>query len=197
MVAAGASVTLAPKLVSGSATVTLSSAAFDSYEGAPACGGSASISNGTVASGSPGSITLTAPATPGFCHFSVSASDGTTQGGWLVVGNSAATLTKTTDPGSGTHGTTITLAATLAPGQSGGSPVGASVFFSTDAGSLQNVAAGSEQVFTGPKVIAVTNGSGVATVTLSLPVTTGTVHVTAEGPYGLGHPAVTFTETSN
>jgi hypothetical protein len=48
-------------------------------------------------------------------------------------------------------------------------------------------------------VIAVTNSSGVASVTLTLPSTTGTVTVTAEGPYGLGHPVVTpsFTETSN
>lgn len=197
MVAAGGSLTLAPKLVSGTATVTLTSAAFDSYEGAATCGGSASIANGSVASGSPGSITLTAPATAGFCHFSVSASDGTTQGGWLVVGNPAATLSKTTDPGSGTHGTTITLAATLAPGQSGGSAGGASVFFSTDAGSLQNVVVGSETVFTGSKLIAVTDGNGLATVKLTLPGTTGTVHVTVEGPYALGHPTVTFTETSN
>jgi hypothetical protein len=199
MVPASAAVTLSPKLVSGSATVTLSSAAFDSYEGAPACGGSASITNGTVASGSPGSITLTAPATAGFCHFSVSASDGTNQGGWLVVGNLAASLNKTTDPGSGTHGTAITLAVTLAPGSSGGTAGGASVFFTvpTGSGSLQNVAVGSEQVFSGNKVIAVTNSSGVATVTLTLPASTGQVNVTAEGPYELGHPIVTFTETSN
>ena len=199
MVAAGGSITLAPKLVNGTATVTLTSAAFDSYEGAAACGGSASIINGSVASGSPGSITLTAPAAAGFCHFSVSASDGTTQGGWLVVGNAAATLSKTTDPGSGTHGTTITLAATLAPGQSGGSPGGASVFFTVPPGSgtLQNVQVGSEQVFSGSKVIAVTNSSGVATVTFTLPASTGQVNVTAEGPFALGHPTATFTETSN
>jgi len=47
------------------------------------------------------------------------------------------------------------------------------------------------------KVIAVTNSSGVASVTLSLPATAGPVTVTAEGPYGLGHPTVTpFTETA-
>jgi len=142
---------------------------------------------------------LTAPATPGFCHFSVTASDGTTQGGWLVVGNPAATLSKTTDPGSGTHGTTITLAATLASGQSGGSPGGASVVLTVPpgSGSLTNVPVGSEQVFTGTKVIAVTNSSGVATVTFTLPASTGQVNVTAEGPFALGHPSVTFTEISN
>ena len=199
MVAAGGTVALAPKLVSGTTTVTLNSAAFEAYAGASACSGSTSITNGTVAVGSPGGITLTAPATPGFCHFSVTASDGTTQGGWLVVGNPAATLSKTTDPGSGTHGTTITLAATLASGQSAGSPGGASVFFTVPpgSGSLQNVQVGSEQVFTGAKVIAVTNSSGVATVTLTLPASTGQVNVTAEGPFALGHPIVTFTEISN
>jgi len=199
MVAAGGTVALAPKLVSGTTTVTLNSAAFEAYAGASACSGSTSITNGTVAVGSPGGITLTAPATPGFCHFSVTASDGTTQGGWLVVGNPAATLSKTTDPGSGTHGTTITLAATLASGQSGGSPGGASVFFTVPpgSGSLQNVQVGSEQVFTGTKVIAVTNSSGVATVTFTRPASTGQVNVTAEGPFALGHPIVTFTEISN
>jgi hypothetical protein len=199
MAPAGGSVVLAPKLTSGSTAVSLNTAVFDSYEGAAACNSaSISLTDPNVAAGSPGTITLNAPASPGFCHFSVTASDGTTQGGWLVVGNPAATLTKTTDPGSGAAGTTLTLAATLAPGQSGGTAGGASIFFSTDAGSLQNVRVGSEQVFTGPKVIAVTNASGVATVKLTLPGTAGTqVHITTEGPYPLGHPVVTFTETAN
>jgi hypothetical protein len=37
----------------------------------------------------------------------------------------------------------------------------------------------------------------VAKVTLTLPGTPGPVTVTAEGPYGLGHPVVTFNETAN
>jgi hypothetical protein len=205
MVAAGGSITLAPKLVSGSATVTLSSAVFDSYAGAATCGGSTSITNGTVASGSPGSIILTAPANAGFCHFSVSASDGTTQGGWLVVGNPAAILAKSSgDAQSGTHGTTlpVNLSVTLSPGSSGGTATGASVLFtisSATGGSLSNVLAGSEKAFTGTKVIAVTNSSGVASVTLTLPATAGPVTVHAEGPYGLGHPVVPtdFNETAN
>jgi hypothetical protein len=45
-------------------------------------------------------------------------------------------------------------------------------------------------------VIAVTNSSGIASVTLMLPGSARTVHVTAEGPYGLGHPIATFTETA-
>ena len=205
MVAAGGSVMLAPKLVSGSATVTLSSAAFDSYEGAAACSGSASITNGTIASGLPGSISLTAPVSPGFCHFSVTGNDGTTQGGWLVVGSPAATIAKTGgDAQTGTHGTTlpVNLSVTLTPGSSGGTAAGASVLFtitSATGGSLSNVLVGSEQVFTGTKVVAVTNSSGVASVTLTLPVTTGPVTIHAEGPYGLGHPVLPadFTETAN
>jgi hypothetical protein len=45
-------------------------------------------------------------------------------------------------------------------------------------------------------MIAPTNSSGVAGVTLTLPSAPGTVTVTAEGPYGLGHPVATFTETA-
>jgi len=37
--------------------------------------------------------------------------------------------------------------------------------------------------------------SGNAAVVLTLPQSAGTVHVTAEGPYGLGHPDVVFSET--
>jgi hypothetical protein len=41
-----------------------------------------------------------------------------------------------------------------------------------------------------------TNSSGTAAVVLTLPPNAGAVQVTAEGPYGLGHPVVTFTETA-
>jgi hypothetical protein len=61
------------------------------------------------------------------------------------------------------------------------------VLFTTDTGNF----GGAKQQ------IVVTNGSGVAGVTLTLPASSGTVHVTAEGPYGLGHPVATFTETAN
>jgi hypothetical protein len=91
----------------------------------------------------------------------------------------------------------LNLSVTLSPGQSGGTAAGASVFFSTTSGSLQNVQLGSEQVFTGSKVIAVTNSSGVASVKVTLPGTSGTqVQITAEGQYALGHPTVIFTETT-
>ena len=201
MAPAGGSVTLSPRLISGSAAVNLNTAVFDSFEGAAACGGgNISLTNPTLASGAPGLIALTAPANPGFCHFSVTASDGTTKGGWLVVGKPAATLAKTAGDGqAATAGTVLPtkLTVTLAPGSSGGTADGASVFFTTSAGSLTNVQVGSEKIFSGSKVIAVTDGSGVARVTLTLPGAPGLVTVTAEGPYGLGHPTVTFNETAN
>jgi hypothetical protein len=120
-----------------------------------------------------------------------------------VVGNPAASLAKSGGDGqTGTQGTTLPnpLTVTLSPGQSGGAnpAAGASVLFTASAGSLTNVQVGSEQVFTGSKVIAVTNSSGVASVKLTLPSAAGQVTVTAEGPYGLGHPVLpsNFTETS-
>jgi hypothetical protein len=188
---AGGTVTLHPRLVSGSASLTISTGTFDA-------GITPSVTTSTVSGSQQGAVQIVAGNVPGFYHFNVQASDNTTQGGWIVVNKPAAGINKTTDPGSGTAGTTITLSATLVAGQSGGTSGGASLFFSTDAGSLQNVQVGSEQVFNGSKVIAVTSSSGVATVKLTLPASPGTqVHVTAEGPYGLGHPLVTFTETAN
>jgi hypothetical protein len=103
-----------------------------------------------------------------------------TEGGWIVVGNPAATITKTGDNGTGGS---LTLTATLHPGSSGGTATGASIFFTTDKGVL------SQRTTT-------TDGSGNATVTLTLPSGSGTATVTAEGPYGLGHPVVTFTENN-
>ena len=107
------------------------------------------------------------------------------QGGWIVVGNPAATLTKTGDNQLGSPGGQITLGVTLSPGSSGGTNTGASIYFNTDAGSLS-----------APIVVTDQSGSGTATVTLTLPSSAGVVHVTAEGPYGLGHPVATFTETA-
>jgi len=199
MVPAGGTVTLQPKITSGTATVNLSSSVFDSFEGASACsGGGLTLTNPTITTGQPGEITVTAGGTPGFCHFTATGSDGTvtqTEGGWIVVGNPAANLAKTSgDTQTGSAGTTLPtpLTVTLSPGQSGGvSPeVGASILFTASAGTVSN------GTTSGTKVIAVTNSSGVASVTLTLPGTAQTVNVQAEGPYGLGHPQVTFTETA-
>ena len=117
-----------------------------------------------------------------------------TQGGWMVVGKPAATLAKTTGDGqTGAAGTqlAIPLTATLAPGQSGGTASGASVLWIASGGTL------SDGTNNGPKIKVVTSSSGVTPpVTLTLPSTKGQVTVTAEGPFGLGHPVVTFTETA-
>jgi|ERR1700722_3100357 hypothetical protein len=110
------------------------------------------------------------------------------------VGKPAATLATTTGNGqSGNPAATLptALSVTLTAGASGGTNTGASVLFTTSAGSLSNGTA------SGTKVLTTTNSSGVASVTLTLPSTAGPVTVTAEGPYGLGHPVVTFSETVN
>ena len=105
------------------------------------------------------------------------------QGGWILVGNPPASLTKTGDDQYGRRGTQLNLAVTLNAGQSGGSAAGATILFTTTAGTLSHRTV-------------VTDSSGKASVVLTLPVTPGIVHVTAEGQFALGHPAVTFMEIS-
>ncbi len=180
MVPAGGSVALAATITPGSGTVTLNSVQSDP-------GISGSITQASVTTAQSGTIAFTAGTTPGFYHYTVSGTDNTgvaqTQGGWILVGNPAAALTKTGDNQTGTPGSTLNLTVTLVPGQSGGVGAGATILFTTDAGSLS-----ARRVQT--------DGSGNASVVLSLPASSGPVHVTAEGPFGLGHPLVTFTETA-
>jgi fibronectin type 3 domain-containing protein len=196
MLPAGGTVTLQPKITSGTANVTLSSAVFDSFAGAAACSGNLTLTNPVIAPNQPGTITVDADTTPGFCHFTVTGSDGAatqTQGGWIVVGNPPAGLAVTGGNGqTGGVGTALpqALAVTLTPGQSGGTASGASVLFTTTAGTLSN------GTTSGSKVIALTNSSGVASVSLTLPATAQTVDVEAQAPYGLGNPVVGFTETA-
>lgn len=203
MVPAGGTVTLHPKYISSAgnvpvSNVTLSSAVFDANEGVPACAGNIALTNPLVTTTQPAQLTVNAGNTPGFCHFTVTGTDSAatqTEGGWIVVGNPAASLTVAGGNNqTGAHGTTlpIALAVNLAPGSSGGAnpASGASILFSTNAGTVSN------GTTSGSKLIATTNGSGVASVTLTLPSGAQTVTVTVEGPYGLGHPIVTFTETS-
>jgi hypothetical protein len=126
MMPASGTATLHPTLRIGSTTVTLHSAVFDAYEGAAACGGSLILTNSTITSTSTATITVNAPSTPGFCHYTVTGSDGTvtqTQGGWIVVGYPAATLTSTGNNQSGPVGKLLgaPLTVTLSPGQSHGS----------------------------------------------------------------------------
>ena len=173
-------VVLHPKVSSGSATVTLGIPTFDS-------GISLAMNQPSLSKGHNGSITVTAGSTPGFYHYGVPSTDtngvAQQQGGWILVGNPAGTLTKAGDNQKAKAGTPITLSVTLNPGQSGGSASGATVFFTASAGTLSNR-------------IITTDSTGKASVTLALPATAGTVHVTAEGQYALGHPRVTFTETA-
>jgi len=193
MVPAGGHVILHPQLISGSSSLTISMGAFDS-------GITPTVTGTTVSGSQTGAVLIAAGNLPGFYHFDVKASDGTLQGGWIVVGNSPATLAKTAGDGqSALAGTVlpVNISVTLSPAQSGGVKAGASVFFTTSEGSLQNLQVGSEQVFTGSKVIAVTNSSGTASVRMTLPATAGTSQVSVEGPYALGHPAVAFTETAH
>jgi fibronectin type 3 domain-containing protein len=187
--AANSTITLAPKIVSatGNASVTLQSAQFDAGS---TSGGTISIATAFVTSTANGAITIATGSTPGFYHFTVAGQDSSgvtqTQGGWVLVGNPAATFVKTGDTQTGAPSANLALGVTLNAGSSGGTNNGASVLFTTDTG---NFGGATQQ-------IVVTNGSGVAGVTLTLPASAGTVHVTAEGPYGLGHPVVTFTETA-
>jgi len=189
MVPAGGTVTLNPTLTSGSSTVTLGTPQANS-------GITMSVTGASVASGQNGSVVVTAGNTPGFYQFTVPGTDSSgvvqTQGGWIVVGNPAATLTKTGDQQTGGVGTTLpeNLTVTLAPGASGGTATGAPIFFSTNAGSLTYSGT------TATRLIVPTNSSGEASVTLTLPNAPGAVNVSAEGPYGLGHPVVSFVETA-
>ncbi len=196
MVAASGTATLQPRISSGTANVTLSSAVFDSYEGASACSGTLTLTDPTITSGQPGTITVDAGGTSGFCHFTVTGSDGTvtqTEGGWIIVGNPPAGLAVSGGNGqTGGVGTTLSqpLAVTLSPGESGGVATGASILFTTNAGTLSN------GTTSGTKVIAVTNSSGVASVTLTLPSAAQTVNVQAQAPYALGNAVANFTETA-
>jgi hypothetical protein len=179
MIAAGGTVTLQPKITSGAANITLTAEQSDS-------GISVALTQPVVTTTQTGNVSITAGNNPGFYHFTVTGSDGVAtqdQGGWIVVGNPPAALSiaGNTNNQSGAPGSTLTLSLTLNASSSGGSASGASIFFTPDSGSV------SSRVVT-------TDSSGNAGVTLTLPSAAGTVHVTAEGPFGLGHPMVTFTE---
>ncbi len=141
----------------------------------------------TVSKGHNGKITVTAGTTPGLYHYSVPSTDtagvAQQQGGYILVGNPPASFTKTGDKQKGAAGSQLTLSVTLIPGQSGGSASGGTVFFTTNAGSLASRTV-------------TTDSTGKASAVLTLPSTAGTVRVTAEGQYALGHPVATFTETA-
>jgi glycosyl hydrolase family 44/fibronectin type III domain protein len=180
MVPANGTVILQPKITSGSANVTLTSQQSDS-------GISVALTQPSLTTNQNGTITVTAGSTPGFYHFSITSSDtGTvtqTQDGWILVGNPPATLAKTGDGQTGASGTQLALSVALNAGSSGGTNQGADIYFTTDGGTLSSS-------------IVTTDTNGNAAVTLTLPSSPGPVHVTAQGPFGLGHPLVVFSETA-
>jgi len=180
MVAAGGTVTLSPKIVLGTGTVML---------GTPqaATGITLAVTQATVTSGQSGAITVTAGKTPGFYLYSVPSTDNSgaaqQQEGYIIVGKPPASLNQHGNNQTGAPAANLNLSVTLAPGSSGGtSGAGADILFTADSGTLSSR-------------LVTTNASGNAAVVLTLPASAGTVHVTAEGPYGLGHPVVTFNET--
>jgi len=180
MVPASGTVTLQPKITSGSANVALTSAQSDS-------GISVALTQPSITPSQTGTVTVTAGSTAGFYHFSVTASDTSgvaqTKDGWILVGNPPATFTKTGDGQSATRGTQLALSVKLNAGSSGGTNQGASIYFTTDGGSLSSS-------------IVTTDTNGNAAVTLTLPSSPGIVNVTAQGPYALGHPVTVFIETA-
>ena len=197
MIPANGTGVLTPVITSGTAIVGLSSPMFDAYDGVPACSGSIVLTNSVITPTVPATVTVNAGSTPGFCHYSVSGSDGTAtqaQGGWIVVGEPAATLAISGgNSQSGSAGTALSqsLAVTLSSIPTGFTNTGAGVLFTTSAGTLSN------GTTSGTSVIATTNSSGTASVTLTLPSTAGTVTVTAQDQFALGGASVTFTETAN
>jgi hypothetical protein len=189
--------TLNPKIMSGTAPVILTSAVFDAFEGATVCSGSLTLTNPTITSTKPATITVIPGSTTGFCHYTVTGNDGTstqTEGGWIVVGKPAASLTvQSGNNQSGSPGMALaqSLALTLTSVPSGYTTGGAGILFTTSAGTLSN------GTTSGTRVIALTNASGIASVILTLPSSKGSVTVTAQAPFVLGGASVTFTETAN
>ncbi len=179
-VASGGAIVLQPRVTAGSATVTLGTPTFDP-------GITVVVNQPSIGKGHNGKITVTAGSNPGFFHYSVPSTDSNgiaqQQSGWILVGNPPASFTKTGDNQKGAAGSKLNLSVTLNPGQSGGSAAGGTVFFTTSAGTLSSR-------------IVTTDANGNAAVVLTLPSSPGTVRVNAEGPYALGHPVVTFTETA-
>ena len=195
MIPAFGSGVLHPKLVSGSAPVTLISAVFDAYEGAGPCRGALRLTDPKITAREPATITVKAGYRPMFCHYTVTGTDGAVtqkQGGWIVVGRAAGTLSAEGDNQTAAAGKTLSkpLTVTLDPGDSGASAEGAEVLFTASAGMLSN---GQES---GSRVIATTNSTGIASVTLTLPSAKGPVKVTAQSQFAVGGKTVIFTATA-
>jgi hypothetical protein len=197
MIPAAGTGTLNPKIMSGTTPVTLTSAVFDAFEGTNACAGSLTLTTPTITPTTPATITVNPGSTTGFCHYTVTGHDGTstqTEGGWIVVGKPAASLAiQSGNNQSSSAGAALaqSLVVTLSSVPSGFTAGGAGILFTTSAGTLYN------GTTSGTSVIAQTNASGIASVTLTLPSSKGAVTVTAQDQFALGGASVTFTETAN
>ena len=197
MIPASGTGILNPRIISGTTPVTLTSAVFDAFEGATACAGSLTLTNPAITPATPATITVNPASTTGFCHYTVTGNDGTTtqtEGGWIVVGKSAASLTlQSGNNQSGSAGAALAqpLTVTLSSVPSGFTAGAAGILFTTSAGTLSTGSA------SGTSVIAQTNASGLASVTLTLPSSEQAVTVTAQDQFALGAASVTFTETAN
>jgi hypothetical protein len=197
MIPASGTGILNPRIISGTTPVTLTSAVFDAFEGATACAGSLTLANPAITPATPATITVNPASTTGFCHYTVTGNDGTTtqtEGGWIVVGKSAASLTlQSGNNQSGSAGAALAqpLTVTLSSVPSGFTAGAAGILFTTSAGTLSTGSA------SGSSVIAQTNASGLASVTLTLPSSEQAVTVTAQDQFALGAASVTFTETAN
>jgi hypothetical protein len=197
MIPASGTGILNPRIISGTTPVTLTSAVFDAFEGATACAGSLTLANPAITPATPATITVNPGSTTGFCHYTLTGNDGTTtqtEGGWIVVGKSAASLTlQSGNNQSGSAGAALAqpLTVTLSSVPSGFTAGAAGILFTTSAGTLSTGSA------SGSSVIAQTNASGLASVTLTLPSSEQAVTVTAQDQFALGAASVTFTETAN
>jgi len=197
MIPASGAEILNPRIITGTAPVMLTSAVFDAFEGAPACTGSLTLSNATITPTTPAAITVNPGSSVGFCHYTVTGNDGTstqTESGWIVVGKPAATFavkSGNNQSGSARAALAQPLSVALTSVPSGFTTTGASVLFTTLAGSLSN------GTTSGTAVIAQADSSGNASVTLTLPSSKGPVTVTAQDQFALGGASVTFTETAN
>jgi len=177
---ASSTATIAPEITSGTGTFKLTSASG-------AAGLEFTLTQPRLSLGSNATVAIKTPSTPGLYSYTVTGEDAAntvqSKQGWVLVGNPAATLTKTGDGQTALPGKTLTLTATFVPGSSGATRGNVTILFTTSAGKL------SSQVVR-------TNANGEATVTLTLPAAAGKVVVSAQAPIPWGGAKVEFTETA-
>ncbi len=177
---ASSSVTIAPAITAGTGTFKLASVSATA-------GLVISLTKPNLTATTPGLVTIRTPSAPGLYQFTIAGTDSgnlvQSKQGWLLVGNPAASLTKTGDNQVAGQGKQISLTTTFVPGTSGASAGNASILFSTSAGVLSS------------RVVR-TNSSGAATVTLTLPSVSGKVTITAQAPIPWGGARAVFTATA-